>query len=45
VGAGLAQGKPDTGAWYAKNKGKMILAPETRAWIEQRLNKGAEAAS
>lgn len=37
IGAGLAQGKPDTGAWYAKNKGKMILGPETRAWIEQRI--------
>ncbi len=36
-GAGKAQGKPDVGAWYAKNKGHMILAPETRAWIEEML--------
>ena len=37
-GAGLAQGKPDTLAWYTKNKVKMMLHPETRAWIEQQLS-------
>jgi hypothetical protein len=33
-GAGRAQGKPDTLAWYQRNKKKMRLHPETRAWIE-----------
>jgi hypothetical protein len=36
-GAGLALGFPDTTGWYAKNKDKMILHPDTRAWIEQEL--------
>lgn len=38
IGAGKAQGKPDTRGWYEANKEKMILHPETRAWIEQKLN-------
>lgn len=42
IGAGLAQGKPDTRAWYTKNKGKMILGPETRAWVERRLPQSIE---
>lgn len=37
LGAGRAQGKPKTWEWYEANKGKMILHPETRAWIEARL--------
>ncbi len=36
-GAGRAQGKPDTKAWYFANKDKMQLHPETRAWIERQL--------
>lgn len=37
-GAGRAQGKPDTKAWYLANKDKMQLHPETRQWIEEQLN-------
>jgi len=37
-GAGLALGFPDTAAWYAKNRDKMILHDETRAWIEAQLS-------
>ncbi len=37
IGAGLAQGKPDTAAWYEKNKAKMRLHPDTRKWVENRL--------
>lgn len=36
-GAGRAQGNPDTRGWYEANKGKMILHPETRLWIEAHL--------
>ena len=36
-GAGLAQGRPDTLAWYRKNKDKMQLSPETRKRIEALL--------
>lgn len=36
-GAGKAQGKPDTFAWYQANKDKMLLHPETREWIEKAL--------
>lgn len=36
-GAGRAQGKPDTLAWYEANKDKMILHEETRGWIENSL--------
>jgi Family of unknown function (DUF5662) len=36
-GAGLAQGKPDTLAWYAANRGKMKLHPDTREWVEAKL--------
>ncbi len=36
-GAGMAQGKPDTKAWYEANKGKMLLHPDTRKWIENKL--------
>jgi Family of unknown function (DUF5662) len=37
-GAGRAQGKPDTRAWYSSNRSKMRLHPSTRLWIEQQLN-------
>lgn len=36
-GAGRAQGKPDTLAWYIKNKDKMRMHPDTRTWIESQL--------
>jgi len=36
-GAGRAQGTPDTAAWYAANKGKLQLHPDTRDWIEWQL--------
>lgn len=36
-GAGIAQGTPDTLAWYTKNKHKMLLHPETRTWIEKEI--------
>jgi hypothetical protein len=37
IGAGRAQGKPDTWAWYQANKGRMFLHPDTREWIEEVL--------
>ena len=37
IGAGKAQGKPDTKAWYEANKDKMQFHPETRKWIETML--------
>jgi hypothetical protein len=36
-GAGRAQGKTDTQAWYEKNKDKMQLHPETRRWLEEQI--------
>lgn len=36
-GAGKAQGTPDTQAWYLENRDKLILHPDTRAWIEDQL--------
>lgn len=36
-GAGRAQGKPDTKAWYLANKDKMQLHLDTRRWIEEQL--------
>lgn len=33
-GAGLAQGKSDTCAWYEVNRHNMTLHPETREWVE-----------
>lgn len=36
-GAGRAQGKPDTVAWYHANRNKILLGDETRAWIEEHL--------
>lgn len=40
IGAGKAQGQtaPDaTRVWYLKNRDRIILHPETRAWVEQHL--------
>ena len=41
MGAGKAQGKvnqpAECASWYRANKDKMVLGPETRKWIEQRL--------
>lgn len=37
IGAGKAQGTPETWVWYEANKEKMRLHPETRAWIEEQL--------
>lgn len=36
-GAGHAQGKPDTVAWYRANRSKMELHPETRKMVEELL--------
>lgn len=36
-GAGRAQGKPDTLAWYTKNKDRMMLGPVTRHYVETRI--------
>jgi|GEM_PF-401922 len=37
IGAGRALGKPDTRAWYQANSRKIMLHPETRAWVERQL--------
>jgi hypothetical protein len=42
-GAGRAQGKPNTLAWYRANREKMILHPLTRTWVEQQLGYTANA--
>jgi hypothetical protein len=42
VGAGKAQGKPDTRQWYAKNSPKMVLHPETSKVVETLLAQLAE---
>ena len=36
-GAGRALGKPDTAGWYKKNREKIMLHPDTRAWVERKL--------
>lgn len=33
-GAGKAQGKPDTLAWYTKNRNKLMIMDDVRDWIE-----------
>lgn len=43
-GAGRAQGKPDTIAWYEKNKGKMIMADTSRQTLENILHEKATKA-
>ncbi len=37
IGAGRAQGTPDTLGWYRANKGKLWLHPESRTWIEAQI--------
>ena len=38
-GAGMAQGfSNNTRSWYKENRNKMQLHPETRRWVEQRLD-------
>ena len=37
IGAGLAQGAPDTLGWYTANRDKLMLGPRTRFWIEDQL--------
>jgi hypothetical protein len=37
IGAGMAQGTPDTLGWYATRGRNYVFAPETRAWIESKL--------
>jgi hypothetical protein len=43
-GAGRAYGRqpeknndPDAAAWYLENRAKIILHPDTRAWLEDEL--------
>jgi hypothetical protein len=36
IGAGKAQGKPDTRAWYEKNKDRIYLGV-TKKWVEDQL--------
>jgi hypothetical protein len=36
-GAGMAQNKPDTAAWYNSQRHNIILHPETREWVEKEL--------
>jgi hypothetical protein len=37
IGAGRAGGNPDTRAWYATNRNKMVLHVDSRSWIEREL--------
>jgi hypothetical protein len=37
IGAGKAQGTPDTHKWWLANNHKMRMHDDTRRWIEQRL--------
>jgi hypothetical protein len=34
-GAGKAQGRPDTPAWYKANRDKMVLHPDTRVQVDR----------
>jgi hypothetical protein len=43
IGAGRAQGTPDTMAWWKKNHGQMVLEPKTRFRIWQMLEGRIEA--
>lgn len=36
-GVAKAQGNPDVKQWYISNKSKILLAPNTRFWIEKQL--------
>jgi hypothetical protein len=37
IGAGRALGKPNTWEWYAENRDKMKLHPDTRAWVDEQI--------
>jgi hypothetical protein len=37
IGAGKAMGKPDTLAWYLKNRAQQIVHCETQEWLEVHL--------
>lgn len=37
IGAGKALGKPDTLAWYSKNRDNIYLSPIAQEWIEDQL--------
>jgi|SRR6185369_12373856 len=37
IGAGKAQGTPNTWEWYEQNKDKIKLHPDTRTWVEQQM--------
>ena len=38
IGAGKAiHGKNEVSKWYSENKKNIRLAPETKAWIEERI--------
>lgn len=39
MGAGKALGKPKTWEWYAANKDKIQLHPETRTWVDAEIEK------
>lgn len=39
IGAGRAQGKPDTRGWYAANKDRLLLHPDTRRYVERLLER------
>lgn len=39
IGTGQTLGKPDTKAWYAENKDKIMLHPDSRAKVEEILAK------
>lgn len=44
MGAGAAQGTPDTLGWYAARGKHLPLGPETRAWVERQLGYEREPA-
>lgn len=37
IGSGKTFGSSNPAEWYEKNKDKMLLHPDTRAWIEEQL--------
>jgi len=42
IGAGLAQGKPNTLAWYESNRDRMVLHEDTRAIVERLLTEATK---
>ncbi len=39
LGAGMAQGTPDSKKWYDAHKDQLVLHSKTRAWIEEQLRR------